>query len=250
MLGENYIVQSPDDGNANLAWIANKKKIISRWVLDVDVPFLMALDIPSFRLEFLNDQLGLLDHCDLDGKMKSDVFEWMKGVLRKFGLNHEMLKPIEHYEVPEHAVDCGNPFRKPAVSLLQTWSDIRTNANLTLEWLNEYTGVDAEIRIWPHHFDTGVYYPFGSEKAIGAGLAIADSLSETPYFYIYGRSADNSIDLSAVPELKSGLWLKKDWQGALLSIEKLASLPDQEKTVLQFLHTSSDFYKGVLGING
>lgn len=112
---------------------------------------------------------------------------------------------------------------------LKQWAEWRTITTNQLRALNEWSGLTSEIRIWPHHFDTGIYYAqndaHGQEKtAIWAGYALADSISDEPYFYLSGYKRDEQINLLEAPPLSTGEWRQtSDWTGALLSISQVTT---------------------------
>jgi len=104
-------------------------------------------------------------------------------------------------------------------------------ANQAMSALNQLSGITSEINIWPHHFDTGVYYSITeangeSIQAIGGGLAIADSMIDEPYFYLYGWAKEGTIDYSSAPSNTSGQWLTEGWQGAVLRASDISNIED------------------------
>lgn len=116
-----------------------------------------------------------------------------------------------------------------------------------LAGLNEVVGLESDIRIWPHHFDTGTYYSLKDQRAIGAGWAIEDSLCDNPYLYIYGWSGDTSLNYEQVPGLGVGRWLiTEGWQGAIVESEELSGRDNQTEALQSFMEEVSTFFKGQL----
>jgi len=95
----------------------------------------------------------------------------------------------------------------------------------------------TEIRIWPHHFDTGMLIDLSAQKdmsiGLGLGYAIAVSLSEVPYYYCYGWG--KTIDYSQLSALKNGVWINTNWKGALFPATDSRDL----KTVVNFYQEAS-----------
>ena len=95
-------------------------------------------------------------------------------------------------------------------------------ANNACQWLLEHLQLEAETRIWPHHFDTGIYFEANENIGLGFGLAMQDSMLGVPYYYFsaYGLK-DNEIDFEAFTKLKYGSWINTDdWKGATLELSK------------------------------
>ena len=242
MLGKHYVANEQDDSNANLVWSESSGRIEGRKIQGED-PFYGALQIDDFSLSLIDDS-GSSATVELNSRTKDQIFYWLKFQLLERGMDTGDFDYISHYEVPEHPVDLAAAFVQPEKDIASEWKAQRSNANTVLSRMNEMVGQESEVRIWPHHFDTGVYYPFGESMAIGAGWAIGDSLSPSPYFYIYGWSREGSIDYQTVPELQGGHWHVDDsWQGAIFSHEELLASGSQESTTQQFARTAIDFFK-------
>ena len=99
---------------------------------------------------------------------------------------------------------------------------MRVLAQLVLEKIDKQYNLNTSIRIWPHHFDTGIYSPLpDSDITIGLGLAIPDSISNKHYLYISGYKNGNTIDTSKLPKLASGEWKSNGFTGAILNADTL-----------------------------
>ncbi len=245
MVGKNYLPDEPDDSNANLAFDPKKSSIVGRQI-DISTSFSLNLNIPDWQFEIDSGEEAQ-SICKLAGKLKDEIYDWLKNELRGLGLDDNQLKYIDHYDVPEHEVDMGQPFQELNLDLVTTWLNMRSNANVLMGDLNEIVGISSDIRIWPHHFDTGTYYELGEKKAIGAGWAIADSLCDNPYLYIYGWDGNADLDYSAIPELEIGKWIvSENWQGGVIESVELSSSSDQYSEVKHFMQTVVEFYKNQL----
>ncbi len=245
MLGKNYVEQQEDDSNANVGFETKSSRLLSREVAG-DKPFSLALNVPDWKLEILvNGKVN--DEIPLTGNKKEDLFNWLRDQIIQRGLNGEQLKYIDHYDVPDHLIDHGHAFPEVIPTTVDKWIIMRANAQVLLEDLNKLVGIKSEIRIWPHHFDTGIYYPLGDQQAIGAGWAIADTLCDNPYLYIYAWDGNGTIDYSGVPELEHGKWIITDgWQGAVLESTELVTVEKQFEAAKSFLKATSKFLKDQL----
>jgi hypothetical protein len=100
---------------------------------------------------------------------------------------------------------------KPNELELENWIRIRAQANQACFQFLGHVQKQAEVRIWPHHFDTGVYLEFNAQVGIGFGLAIADSMIDKPYYYLVGYPlGSKSWNWQEVIALKTGTWIVTD----------------------------------------
>jgi hypothetical protein len=88
--------------------------------------------------------------------------------------------------------------------------------------------VDNEIRIWPHHFDTGIYLKATDNLSFGFGLAMEDNMVGEPYFYFsaYGLN-DSNVDYPVDLKLDLGHWIiREEWKGACLKLSEVSDAPN------------------------
>ncbi len=112
-------------------------------------------------------------------------------------------------------------------------------------FVNKLLDVDGEIRIWPHHFDTGIYVLSRPGMHIGFGLAMADALSGSPYFYMAGYPTQDGLDYSKIPSLNTGRWeIGEHWNGAILPIPSIQkdSVEEMHITIKQFVTETMNFF--------
>jgi hypothetical protein len=102
----------------------------------------------------------------------------------------------------------------------------------------------SPINIWPHHFDTGTYHPLSETGSIGTGFAVADTIVNEPYFYIYGWAKDKTIDYASAPDLPFGEWKTGSWKGAIMPLSTVTRLPNLKDDLKIFFASTSEFFKG------
>ncbi|MEP5611948.1 MAG: hypothetical protein ABJP45_06845 [Cyclobacteriaceae bacterium] len=242
MVGKNYLEDQSDDSNANLNFNPSSSRIECRAIGD----FQVNLNVPDWQLEIKKGE-KVQNSFSLTGQLKSEIFEWLRREIEEAGLDAQNLKYIDHYEVAEHEVDMGQPFQELNIDLVSSWLAMRANANVILSDLNQIAGIHSEVRIWPHHFDTGTYYELAEKKAIGAGWAIADTLCDNPYLYIYGWDGNKELDYSAIPDLVIGKWIVTEgWQGAVIESVELSTSTNQYNAINSFMNTVFNFLKAQL----
>lgn len=244
IVGRNLTDQMPDDSNTTLNWDSAVERLESQLV---NGEFRLSIHIPDFSLQWSKEN-EILSELPAHEKTKDEIFEWVVKQVENAGFDSSKLHFIDHYEVPEHAIDTGAAFGGPSNEILTTWMTHRWLANELMVELNRTVGIDSSIRVWPHHFDTGTYYAFGDKKAIGAGWAIGDSMSEYPYLYIYPWNADETIDLSNTPPLKVGKWMTGEWVGAILPLNEMIEVADLNEITLDFIKPVIGEFKTILKV--
>lgn len=120
---------------------------------------------------------------------------------------------------------------------LKELKDLRTLAQSTLASFLKNHNLKSEIRVWPHHFDTGAYTILNDDFALGLGLAVPDSLVNEHYFYISGNKAHLTVNTSTFDSLTLGKWINNGYKGAVLPASKL-----NEKMALSFLNEAYTAY--------
>jgi len=219
LTGTNTLPHQPDDSQANIDWNADRQWLEGRAFVDDDQSLRLIIDLPTFSLYFLDGNDQPVASFAVQGKTPDEAAAWWQSVMQSW--DFDTTKPLS-YQLDSAPVPPETPYVRPAG--LTEWANWRTIAHQQLTTLNEQSGRTSDIRIWPHHFDTGVYYSIsdeaGHEKAaIWAGYAIADAVSAEPYFYLSGYNSRQPVGFSMAPALTSGEWLSRsDWQGAYLPV--------------------------------
>jgi len=106
---------------------------------------------------------------------------------------------------------------------MDEWIYYRLLAQESCSNLLNFLQMQAEIRIWPHHFDTGIYVEPTPKIGIGYGLAMKDSMAGDAYFYFspYGLK-ENELNFKNVPKLTVGDWeISENWRGAIIPLNQL-----------------------------
>ena len=227
LTGTNQLAAQPDDSQANIIWNSDQTRLEGQSFEHKNQPLRLVIDVPTFSLQFLDENDNLLATFGAENKTPAETMDWWQTAMQGWGFNPK--KPL-NYQLDTTPIAQKTQYVRPAG--LNTWSDWRTVANQTLADLNKASGQTSDIRIWPHHFDTGVYYSIpdelGKERAaIWAGYAIADQVSSEPYFYLSGYNRQHPVDFTKASKLAIGHWLAgPDWQGACLLVSQITE-PEQ-----------------------
>lgn len=224
-----------DDSQTNMTWNSNQHWLEGRPFGHKGQLVRLVIDTRAFVLYFIDDREHISASFSPENRTPDDALAWWTIQMQAWGI-----ATIQELNYPANPDPLANRTVYKRPSGLSAWAHWRTIANTTLKSLNEWSGRHSEVRIWPHHFDTGVYYAqtdaSGQEKAaIWAGYAIADSVCDEPYFYLSGYKRGQAIDFLAAPALAVGEWRNvPDWKGALLPV----SMINQTETIDAFFRAS------------
>jgi hypothetical protein len=222
-----WLPSQPDDSQTNINWNSHQQRLEGRTFVRDNQPTRLVIDADAFILQFMDDQGQVHTSFSPEGRTPLDAMNWWRDQMQSWGI--DTIKGL-NYTLDKEPVDPQTTYQRP--SGLASWAYWRSMANTALQALTEASGQKSESRIWPHHFDTGVYYtqPDSSDQekaAIWAGYAIADSLCDEPYFYLSGYKRQESINFSKAPTLSVGEWRNTPtWKGALLPIPQAADGKD------------------------
>lgn len=234
--GINYIDPKPDDSHTNLDWEASNSRLISR---ANDQAIQLSLDYKTFSLSGLKDG-DVVDQLLLDGKTHSEVLGW----INQFTASNQLEKPMKyelHYELPYPPISANYKFELTSTEELEQLADQLSRAKTGFEKFLASNNLISEIRVWPHHFDLGIYAQLANQLYLGGGLAIPDSMSDSLYYYTSGWKNGEAIDTSNFKELSEGKWMSPEWNGGLLA----SSVGQDHDQIVSFLNDSyTEFVKG------
>lgn len=255
MAGQSYLPPQPDDRHTNMGWEAGTQRICGRILRQEGVNVQVGIDVPGFRLMLMEENGQQLAATPLEGRTREELRQWLEVQLAHLGMPALPLSYIDHYDLPDHPLARGAVFQKPESDLLEAWMALRTNAQALLRNVAAAYPTASEVRIWPHHFDTGVYIPLRQNEegtdthVLGAGLAMTDQVANEPYLYVFGWMKNGSIDYGLMPMLEYGRWSKGDWKGAYLAVNRWVIQADQETAGRRFLTDSMAHLRKAMGEN-
>lgn len=230
LTGVNLLPALPDDSQNTAVWDESINTILGRSFDLSNTSYQLGIRLTPFELVLLDTKLNTINSIDIGGLDQPALYSIWEDWLANLGFEGDLVTKL-HYELPQNDLYKSNQFDGVTVEFAKTWSRLRAFANKAMGNLNQLSGITSEINIWPHHFDTGVYYSITkvnneTTQSIGAGLAIADSMINEPYFYLYGWTKEGKIDYIDTPDLASGNWLTEGWQGAVLKASEINTLED------------------------
>lgn len=248
MAGKFFLPHQADDSHTNMGWHPEQEWFFSH-VLPTNSGHFLGLHPGSMRLLLLNQDHTIEKEYHLIGRTQKDGLAWVKGSLRQYGIDTSGYAIDLHYDIPDHDIHRGAPFRRLSPEAYAGFSNVRSMGYQTLEQLVAPIKQASETRTWPHHFDIGNYVPLHrtdqgvEDRALYVGLAIPDQYADDYYFYITHAYQGGNPDYNALPELPAGgYWNHKDFVGAFLRVSDVIKSGPAEQ---QIVHVS-DFMKKAL----
>lgn len=178
----------------------------------------LILHYKIFSLEWRSNQGATF--FKLDGATHKEVVNWISDTSRTF-LDKEYVYKF-HYDLP-YAINNASIFKIIDVERLSELMHLRILTQFILEKIDSHYKLNTPIRIWPHHFDTGLYSEISnSDITIGLGLAIPDTICDTHYLYITGYKSGSVIDTSSFTKLSIGKWEYEGFVGAILNADGIS----------------------------
>ncbi|MEN8798505.1 MAG: hypothetical protein ABF293_04610, partial [Flavobacteriaceae bacterium] len=208
--GISFLVKQEDDSHTNLGYSPDLGQIYTRPLNDKGDQLL--LDLNDFSLKWRSDIFT--EEIELHSRTHKEVLAWISNVTDKAGLRNAF-KYQFHYELPYEIKD-DYIFNVPS-EILERERHLRSLTHNVLAAVLETHGLESEIRIWPHHFDSGAFSHFPAKDiAVGLGLAIPDQLVDDYYYYISGYKGHQSFVPQGAGSLPIGSWKTEGFTGAIL----------------------------------
>lgn len=226
-INRTFIAAQKDDSHTNLFFDPASKRLYGRWISTVEGTIVLALNILTQSFEWVNNRLQKIIAINYINKTIGQIEEEIAESLTILGIQAEGFNKKMHYSIPEYSF-ANEKMEAFTPEAINQWSYIRRQANeaamLCLGMVQQY----AEIRIWPHHFDTGIYLESQKELAINFGFAMQDEMINSPYMYISGTPKNKEINYLDLPDIGIASWeVNNQWKGAVLPYTELNKLADK-----------------------
>ena len=241
--GRSFVSSEKDDSHTNLYFDQLTSSLKGRWINKGDRQYLLSLDLKQNCYKILNESMSAIHQIPTIGKSISALEIELSKFFSSIDLSAEDYLAKLHFEIPQYTFDQDSVAKFNEESLEQ-WMYYRRLANQVLESILGYFQYPGEVRIWPHHFDTGIYIQL-SEIGIGVELAMKDEIGNSPYFYVAGYPSKNKINFEESPQLLQGFWsTNSSWKGAVYPLKNLMQHDekDQKENVEEFILTAITWY--------
>ncbi len=212
-----FLEKKDDDSHTNLGWNTEIPGLETH-PLTHDGQML-ALNYASFSLEWRQD--GKARHTfPLEGSTHAEAINWVSKTSKEQGLVKEYSYSL-HYELPYEAITDGYRYTLEDREQLDRLVQIRSQVNNALFAALQQNGLQSDVRIWPHHFDSGGFAMANDILGIGLGMAVPDTMINDFYLYVSGYHGHNFVDTAAFGPLQNGTVYSEGWKGIALAVHDL-----------------------------
>jgi hypothetical protein len=242
---QTFLPHAKDESHPSQQWHPSLQSLIGKSSTK-EPNIQLGLGVLPLKLNILDTNGNTLHHLKLEGLTPLAAEKWLIQALADLGYTAQGLDDMP-YALP---MSKDTTYQQNENEALQQWMLQRTFANDILTEVQKAFNGHANIAIWPHHFDTGIYLSVVSneeagDKALGIGWAVADdNVVDENYLYIYAWSSKQELHYEHLPDLTNGHWCieQEGWKGGILTLSDLVqfrSAQDQKAAAIQFLKETS-----------
>lgn len=238
------IPETDDYSHTNLLYDDVGNRILSRPIPLGSSSATLALDVKKMTFEWLTPSFKQLALHEIPGKTMMQLQKEITNDLTTLNFDHQKLDIPLKYEISNYPFS-GERFATFPAQAMEKWAFYRSLANTVGSAFYHHLGLCGEVRIWPHHFDTGVYHEIAGKIGLGFGLAMYDDMVKAPYFYISGYALQGDISMIDLPVLQHGKWLTDSWKGAVLPLPELEKEDENRRMdiIFNFLSQTIRWYR-------
>ena len=231
MAAKTYLTAREDDSQTNLSFGTPPNCLATHPLSGENNRLLLHLESGLLELENCKQPALFLEN-----KSHEEVCQYLKDVFESAGYPVQYRFEL-HYSLPYLLEGSFEEWAKDPFMI-----DLRTQAHRVLEEVSRLLGFCQEIRIWPHHFDSGAFGPCDQIPGLffGIGLAIPDEAIDCHYYYLSAYFESKIVEPPAECLLAAGEWTQAEFKGALLAVNSEEIRKDEE--VLQFFETAASAY--------
>jgi len=239
-----YVPEQEDESHTNLYFDPIGMRILGRWIDAPGGRILLAFNFQSFSFQWLNAKQNILHEVPVLNKTTEQLEKSVSEFPGSLNMSTEaFLLPLYH-EIPDYKI---KKLNRTDISDegLRSWVYFRDLANRACQDMLGYLQLESEIRIWPEHFDTGIYTQVTANLGLGFGLAMDDTMVGQAYFYISGYNGESPISYQNLKPLNSGRWIRgEQWNGAVLPLNEVSHSSSEEalKMIHLFIKETTDWF--------
>jgi hypothetical protein len=236
------VPKKEDDSHTNLYFDPIEKRMYGHWFNEGKEKLICTLDLQTLNFEFLNDRHEVCASVLAIGKIIIEIEQEIEKSLFQLGIPTEGIALALDFEIPKY------DFADKQIEILdpeslKEWCGYRAIANSVCNDLLGLAQVPGEVRIWPHHFDTGIYFEPNTQIGIGFGLAMEDSIIRCPYYYLSAYPKNGSINYEDAPTSDNWAWeISDDFKGCVLPLTLLKGLSENERNILISDYLSTNYH--------
>lgn len=239
--GRTFVEKEEDDSHTNIGFVPGKNWLETHWMDSPKEKIKLILRVTDFCMLWLDEKEEAFQTISTVLKTQEEVENQLMNGIKEAGLDPEGFSESLHFEIPDYTF-IGKAFQMINRHNLDEWMQWRTLANEVCEKVLGILDVEGSIRIWPHHFDTGIYVQATDELGIGFGLAMKDEMAGAPYFYMSGYPKEGKLVYEVLPDLGLGRWeITEGFKGAILPITEFEEI---RKALDDYLEKSIHWFLG------
>ena len=239
-----FVPEKTDESHTNLYFDPWGNKILGRWIQTESGTVMLSLDLNTLQFEILNSSRKQILTVSSIGMTMEEIEMDFETLLPKAGFDPTGFSTPMPHEIPAY-VFSKEPLKAIEAKALDQWKYFRNLANKSCYQFLGYAQAESEVRIWPEHFDTGIYFEYAGKIGIGFGLAMEDSMAGEPYFYMAGYPLKGSLVFENLPQSPTWKWeLGESWKGVILPVSVLekTSHSETEKILSEYIIQNFDWY--------
>lgn len=243
-INRSFVQEKSDDSHTNLYFDCLIPGIYGRWFSTPAGKMIFCLDLDTLSFKCLDQNRKLLLEKSALHSDQEELLAHTEAFLKDQGMQTERLNEAMHFTIPDYGFESIAQDHL-SVKGLRSWKYYRELANRACFDMLGYFQAEAEVRIWPHHFDTGIYVQLNKGLGIGFGLAMEDPMVGEPYFYLSAYAGDSVIDYADMNALSTGRWeTKTSWKGAVLPLSALhaSSTDEAMKVIRRFIKETTTLF--------
>lgn len=221
-----FLPARDDDSHTNLGFDALGERLLGRPAAmgSPTVTLLPSLELSDSVFRFYDAPSTPLFEVSFVGKTYAQTEQKIAEELAtRFGVDTDAFTAPLHFEIPAHPAAQG-AFEGWNAEGIESWKRLRGKAAHFSRLIMDNLQSESDIRIWPHHFDTGIYVEPTDRVGLGFGLAMKDDMAGEAYFYLAGYGINgHELDYSSAPQhdIGAGRWITgPNWNGAVLTIDQ------------------------------
>lgn len=222
--GATFLEARPDDSHPNLGWNDQHRALLGH-TIPAPQPFRVGLKPGELALVVVDAGEGdgaEVARLSLAGCSIEESMRWLAAAVAARGARvpESGLKRTT-YEIPSHAVGTGAFFAMGDQRPFEEAARWFANGHHALSDLVERSPEQADVRVWPHHFDVGALLVLslddagGLASSIGVGMSPGDDYYAEPYWYVSPWPYPEAATLPAAPA--GGRWHSRDFTSAVLT---------------------------------
>jgi hypothetical protein len=218
-----FVETKEDDSHTNLYFDPISCRIYGHWMGADQNQIILTLNLTNSEFEWLDTKWDVIQSIGISGKTQSQIELEIHGMLVDLKLDSKNFMAEMHYEIPDYGLE-NKEWAPLSMSCVKEWVKWRSIANNASNMVTGSLQGTTDVRIWPHHFDTGIYLGANAKTGIGFGMAMQDSMVGAPYFYCTGSNLNgDELEYAHMPDLTFGHWVVGGtWNGAVLSLLDLS----------------------------